>query len=152
KIFLPPLFMMIGVFFNQRKVKLSGEFILFKREVYDSISGHEAIRSTVSDDLDFAALLERANFKTDFPYAEDFASTRMYSLFSTIYEGISKMFQRLLSENIFVAAWRCKKYFLLAALALISVFLFLENYHPNFFPKDLLLLLPAMIILTFIGI
>src|SRR5262249_48027456 len=58
KILLAPIFLNIAVAFEERKVKLSGEFILFRKEVYQSIGGHTAVKSTVSDDLDFGILLE----------------------------------------------------------------------------------------------
>jgi glycosyltransferase involved in cell wall biosynthesis len=133
KILLAPLFPIIANTFEERKVKLSGELILFHRRVYDGIGGHTAVKSTVSDDLDFAALLEKTNFKTAFLYAEPLASTRMYDGFASMFEGISKMFQRLLSENEWRAAWISIKYFLFAATSVASLFLFFANFHPGLF-------------------
>jgi len=144
KILLAPLFPIIANTFEERKVKLSGELILFHRRVYDGIGGHTAVKSTVSDDLDFAALLEKTNFKTAFLYAEPLASTRMYDGFASMFEGISKMFQRLLSENEWRAAWISIKYFLFAATSVASLFLFFANFHPGLFAPAFLLALPLL--------
>jgi len=151
RLLLAPVFLIIAAEYQYRKVQLSGEFILFRRNVYEALGGHTVVRSTVSDDLDFAALLGKTAFKTDFVYAEDLATTRMYINFSGIYEGISKMYQRLLSENEWVAVWRSTKYFLITLFALISASLFFTGFHLHFFSAINLLILPALMLAVFIA-
>jgi chlorobactene glucosyltransferase len=149
KVFLTPLFITIAVAFRDKKVKLSGEYILFRRGAYESIGGHAAIKSTVSDDLDFAAILEKTSFRCDILFAEKWASTRMYLDFSSIYEGISKLYQRMLSENEWLATWRSFKYFLIAIFSVAAPFQYHFGMHPLMFPQWILLLLPTLVLLVF---
>lgn len=150
KVFLTPLFITIALAFRDKKVKLSGEFILFRRSTYESIGGHAAIKSTVSDDLDFAAILEKTSYKCDILFAEKWASTRMYLDFSSIYEGIAKLYQRMLSENEWLAAWRCLKYFLFGLVSVIALYQFYEGgAHLLLLPEWTLLLLPTLVLLVF---
>lgn len=149
KILLTPIFIPIAIAFREKKVKLSGELILFRRSTYEAIGGHAAIKSTVSDDLDFAALLEKTSFRTDILFAEHLAGTHMYSDFQAFFEGISKFYQRILSENEWLAAWRSTKYFLFALLSIAAICQYYYGHGPQILPQWTLLLLPTLLLLVF---
>lgn len=68
----------------------NGQFLLFSREAYDRIGGHEAIRAEVSDDLAFARAAKRVRVDSRTVFGEDFMETRMYRSMRAIWHGFSK--------------------------------------------------------------
>jgi chlorobactene glucosyltransferase len=76
-----------------RRVPLAagaGAFALVKREAYESIGGHDAIKSSVVDDIRLAIELKRAGFVTRARLGLDRARLRMYHGLSEIVEGFTK--------------------------------------------------------------
>jgi chlorobactene glucosyltransferase len=68
----------------------AGAFALVRREAYQSIGGHDAIRSSVVDDIRLAIELKRAGFVTRARLGLDRARLRMYHGFSEIVDGFTK--------------------------------------------------------------
>jgi chlorobactene glucosyltransferase len=68
----------------------NGQFLLFRRDAYESIGGHEAVRSEVVEDLAFAQLLVRRGMKLAVRMGEDALATRMYRSLGHLVEGWSK--------------------------------------------------------------
>jgi Glycosyl transferase family 2 len=76
-----------------RRTKLApgaGAFGLVRREAYEAIGGHEAIKSSVVDDLRLAMELKRAGFVCRARMGGHLLRLRMYHGFREIVEGFTK--------------------------------------------------------------
>jgi chlorobactene glucosyltransferase len=67
----------------------NGQYLLFRREVYEALGGHEAVAGEVVEDLRLAQLLVRGGWKLVVRGAEGL-QTRMYSSLRGLVEGWSK--------------------------------------------------------------
>jgi len=70
----------------------NGQFLLVRKDVYDAIGGHEAIRGTLSEDVALARKLKSAGYRPRLSWADDWATVRMYPSFSSIYRGWGRNF------------------------------------------------------------
>jgi len=68
----------------------NGQYILIRRQTYDAIGGHEALRGEVVEDMRMAQRLVRLGYRLSLRGAEDAFATRMYSGLGEIVEGWSK--------------------------------------------------------------
>lgn len=68
----------------------NGQFLLFSRNAYNRIGGHEAIRTEVSDDIAFARAAQKLGISSYTLFGEEYIETRMYRSFSEIWNGFSK--------------------------------------------------------------
>jgi chlorobactene glucosyltransferase len=100
----------------------NGQYLIVKREAYESVGGHEAIRGTLSEDVAIARKMKLAGFKTRLGWGDTWATVRMYEGFGAIFRGWSRNFYvgslgkpwRILGLiafllvcclSVFVAAW-----------------------------------------------
>lgn len=67
-----------------------GPFMLFKREVYKEIGGHELFKSDIVEDVRLAKNVKKAGYKVVVNKGIDIFSCRMYQSFTEIWEGFSK--------------------------------------------------------------
>jgi chlorobactene glucosyltransferase len=67
----------------------NGQYLLFRREVYESVGGHEAVRGEVVEDLRMAQLLVRGGWRLVVREGRELR-TRMYRSLSGLVEGWSK--------------------------------------------------------------
>jgi chlorobactene glucosyltransferase len=63
---------------------------LIRRRAYESIGGHEALKSSVVDDLALAYRAKRSGFRARVVRAEDRVAVRMYRGFSEVWDGFTK--------------------------------------------------------------
>jgi chlorobactene glucosyltransferase len=75
---------------NPQDVIANGQFILLRREAYDAIGGHEALRREVVEDQRLAQLLVQGGRRMFAAHAHDIMDTRMYRSLDGIVEGWSK--------------------------------------------------------------
>ncbi len=68
----------------------NGQFMLFKREIYDIIGGHESVRSQVLEDVGLAREVRKAGFRALLADGGAHVRTRMYYGASEVWEGYSK--------------------------------------------------------------
>lgn len=68
----------------------NGQFLLFRREVYDAFGGHEAVKDEVVEDLALAQVVKRAGYALRIRRAEADLATRMYRSLPHLVEGWSK--------------------------------------------------------------
>jgi chlorobactene glucosyltransferase len=68
----------------------NGQYMLFRRDAYDAIGGHEAVRDEVVEDLVLAQRVKRAGLALRIRSANDDLSTRMYRSLGQLVEGWSK--------------------------------------------------------------
>ena len=73
-----------------RDAVANGQYMLFRREAYEAIGGHEAVRGEVVEDLALAQRLVAAGRTVFLARAEELMETRMYRNLAEIVEGWSK--------------------------------------------------------------
>ncbi len=76
----------------------NGAFMLMKREVYDSIGGHERVRKDVNEDIQFARLAKGMGFSLRVVPQDDLYVTRMYASLRQIWNGWSRIFRGCLGS------------------------------------------------------
>lgn len=68
----------------------NGQFLLFRREAYDALGGHEVLKGEVVEDLAFAQRTVRRGLRLSLRTAEPHLVTRMYRSLSELIEGWTK--------------------------------------------------------------
>ena len=68
----------------------NGQYMLFRREAYEAVGGHAAVRSQIAEDLVLAQRVKRAGLRLAIRSARDGLATRMYRSLGEIVEGWSK--------------------------------------------------------------
>jgi len=99
RMIMPQILFMLGLRFratrmnrtgNPRDVVANGQFILIRRDTYEAIGGHEAIRGEVVEDLRLAQRTVEAGRRLFAAHAEEMMQTRMYRSLGGLVEGWSK--------------------------------------------------------------
>jgi chlorobactene glucosyltransferase len=75
---------------NPRDVIANGQFMLFRREAYEAVGGHQAVRQDVTEDLALAQRIVAAGGRLFLAHAEELMDTRMYRSLAGIIEGWCK--------------------------------------------------------------
>lgn len=75
---------------NPRSVIANGQYLLFRREAYEALGGHEAIRDDVVEDMAFAQRIVTSGHSLRLLHADDLMETRMYRTLGGIVEGWTK--------------------------------------------------------------
>jgi chlorobactene glucosyltransferase len=73
-----------------RDVIANGQFLLIRREAYEAIGGHEALRAEVVEDQAMAQRLVESGRRLVVAHADDLMETRMYRSLREIIDGWSK--------------------------------------------------------------
>lgn len=68
----------------------NGQFMLFKKSVYDESGGHFSVRNNIVDDIWLGRKVKTAGHKLIFSDGTDIASCRMYKNLNEIIKGFSK--------------------------------------------------------------
>jgi chlorobactene glucosyltransferase len=95
---LPLVMLALSVGFSPRKVNdpkrkdaiANGQFIFIKRDVYEAVGGHEAIKGSIVEDKDMAVLVKGKGYRLVVADGRQVASTRMYTSLSEMWEGWTK--------------------------------------------------------------
>lgn len=86
--FLP--FVLVSRSSNPRFAMANGQYMLFRRNVYERIGGHAAIRSALVEDVWLSREVKRAGHKLLVLDGSEIVSCRMYRSFREIWQGFSK--------------------------------------------------------------
>jgi chlorobactene glucosyltransferase len=70
----------------------NGQFILMRRSVYDSIGGHEAVRTDICEDVELARLLKSKKHSVRFFMGGHLASTRMHATMKQMFHGWGRIY------------------------------------------------------------
>jgi hypothetical protein len=70
----------------------NGQYLCVRRDAYEAIGGHEAIRGTLSEDVALARRLKIAGFRPRLGWGDSWATVRMYEGFGSIFRGWSRNF------------------------------------------------------------
>ncbi len=75
---------------NPRDLIANGQFILMRREDYEAVGTHEAVRHAVAEDLELAQRAHASGRRIWFAFARSLMETRMYHDLAHLIEGWSK--------------------------------------------------------------
>ncbi|MEO0053031.1 MAG: glycosyltransferase [candidate division WOR-3 bacterium] len=94
---------------SQAFAAANGKFLLFTRQAYDMIGGHEAIRDEVVDDMALARQIKRHSLNWRLLDLSPLVSTRMYQGWRDAWHGFTKnffpLFDYRLLPALFVWCW-----------------------------------------------
>lgn len=87
----------------------NGQFMIFNKESYEKINGHEAVKGKIVEDIELAKLAKKKGLKSAIYNLSDIVSCRMYANFKEAFFGLSKsyfpLFDMRLVPSIFVWVW-----------------------------------------------
>src|SRR5262249_1448815 len=70
----------------------NGQFFLIRRQAYDAVGGHEAVRDQIVEDVELMRLLKARRFKTRFMLGAQLATTRMHATYEQMLHGWGRIF------------------------------------------------------------
>ena len=71
-------------------VSVTGQFMLMRREIYEAVGGHAAVRNSICEDYDLAMLFKRGGKRVLLEDGSDLLSTRMYTGWRDLWPGLTK--------------------------------------------------------------
>jgi hypothetical protein len=89
-----------------RVAAANGQFLLVRRDVYDAIGGHAAVKGSVLEDVELASLVKRGKLGLRFRYAPEMVAARMYRNFGALCEGWTKNLALLFGNALMLAGIR----------------------------------------------
>jgi chlorobactene glucosyltransferase len=129
KLLQPPIFWLIMMFVGGKWVNDdhkprwalgNGQYMLFRREAYDKIGGHHAVRDRITEDYSLARLIKAQGLKLRMVTASDSLGVRMYSTLPEIWRGWRKNFYTVSGNHpLFRAAYRLMLLFTFLVLPFI---------------------------------
>lgn len=98
RLWLPGVFLGFASFIDFGRVNdpqdpfalANGQFLLFRREAYERIGGHAAIKQELNDDLAFARLAKQQGLYFHCLFGEQLVETRMYRSLEQVWKGFSR--------------------------------------------------------------
>lgn len=99
RVVMPQIWFLLGVRYHPRAVNrarrardviANGQFIMVRREAYERVGTHAAVKGEVAEDLALAQAFFAAGMKSWFAFAESLMETRMYESLPHLVEGWSK--------------------------------------------------------------
>src|SRR4051812_25290441 len=97
-------------------VAANGQYILVRREVYETLGGHGVLPLNVLEDIELAKLFKASGHRIWFGYGAGMVRTRMYRTFSAMWEGWSKGLAILFRRPVLLAARRALEFVAIALL------------------------------------
>lgn len=86
--FLP--FPLVAASRNPKFAMANGQFMLFKRQVYEKVGGHMAVRDALVEDVWLSRLVKKSGHSLRIMDGREILSCRMYTSLAEIWEGFSK--------------------------------------------------------------
>ncbi len=99
RVVMPQVWLLLGLRYHPsavnrarraRDVIANGQFIMARREAYERVGTHAAVRGEVAEDLALAQAFFRSGLRSWFAFAESLMETRMYESLPHLVEGWSK--------------------------------------------------------------
>ncbi|MFP5230578.1 MAG: glycosyltransferase [Acidobacteriota bacterium] len=114
-----------------RVAAANGQFLLVRRDVYETIGGHEAVKGAVLEDVELASLVKRRRLGLRFRYAPEAVAARMYRSFGAMVEGWTKNLALLFANAPTLAGMRLLQLGVLVGIpALVFFFWWLRTVNP----------------------
>ena len=136
---MPLIFSDLAVTYTPAKVNdparkvaaANGQFLLVRREVYDTIGGHAAVRGEVLEDVALASLVKRRKLGLRFRYAPEAVSAWMYRSFGALVEGWTKNLALLFGNAPALAGMRLLQLGVLVGVPVLIGFFVWEMKRPD---------------------
>lgn len=77
---------------NKAFVAANGQFMLWKKDDYIKVGGHEIVKNKVVEDMELARLIKKSNLKVKTLLGGDLVYCKMYNSFTEAYAGFQKNF------------------------------------------------------------
>jgi glycosyltransferase involved in cell wall biosynthesis len=98
KVVMPVIFAELAAQYPPEKVRdqssgvvaANGQYILVRRDAYESVGGHAAVADKILEDVALARAFRAAGYKVYFRYGADAVRTRMYRNWNELREGWTK--------------------------------------------------------------
>lgn len=81
---------------GSREATATGQFMLIRRDAYEAVGGHAAVRGEICEDLKLAKLIKQSGRRVLLQDGGSFLATRMYAGWATLWTGISKNLSEML--------------------------------------------------------
>jgi cellulose synthase/poly-beta-1,6-N-acetylglucosamine synthase-like glycosyltransferase len=96
------------------RAEANGQFFLIRREAYESVKGHEAVKDQITEDVELARLLKANEFRVRLMMAPHLAATRMHSNLRQMFNGWARIYSGTARRK----PWRilCAMWFILTAV------------------------------------
>jgi chlorobactene glucosyltransferase len=113
KLLQPPIFWLIMLFVGGKWVNDdnkprwalgNGQYMLFRREAYDKVGGHNAVGDRIAEDYSLGRLIKAQGLRLRMVTASDSLGVRMYSNLPEIWSGWRKNFYSVSGNHPFVRA------------------------------------------------
>jgi cellulose synthase/poly-beta-1,6-N-acetylglucosamine synthase-like glycosyltransferase len=101
---------------SKRTAAANGQFLLVRRDAYEKIGGHRAVKRAILEDVELAVLAKRRKVGLRFRYAPEAVSTRMYRSLGAMVEGWTKNLALLFGNAPALAGMRLLQLAVLASL------------------------------------
>jgi cellulose synthase/poly-beta-1,6-N-acetylglucosamine synthase-like glycosyltransferase len=109
----------------------NGQFLLVRRDAYEKLGGHEAVKGAILEDVELAVLAKRRKLGLRFRYAPEAVSTRMYRNFGAMWEGWTKNLALLFGNAPALAGMRLLQLGVLAGIPALIGFLWWGMDHSH---------------------
>lgn len=143
----------LGLAYKLRLPALSGavgQMMLFRREAYLAVGGHDSVRLSIVDDLMLARKIKAAGFRWRMAYIADLISCRMYHEDREAFDGFVKnqfaAFDFRLLPFVFAFLWLAVLFW----LPLIVILLMIIGEAPHAQANDLILCIALSLLLWII--
>lgn len=85
---------------NSPAAAANGQYLLIRREMYERVGGHAAVRSAILEDVELARRVKGAGGRLRFLPGADWARTRMYRTFGEMWRGWTKNLYLLYGRDL----------------------------------------------------
>lgn len=141
KVLQPPIFLLLMILVGgklvnddrRRNAIGNGQYMLFRRDSYEKLGGHEAVRDKIIEDYSLARLLKNAGMKLRFVTAQDVLGVRMYSSLGEIWRGWRKNFYTVSEKHMFwkaITRITLMLIFLVLPFAILAYGIIIAPQHP----------------------
>ena len=117
----------------------NGPLLCFRRSAYESVGGHNAVKTSILEDNSLARHIKAAGYRMAFVDGLDLVSCYMYDSFAELWDGLSRTF------------FSFYNYSLVAAAAIIILDLALFVVPPLFVLTSLFVTLAPLVVLFALG-
>ncbi len=112
KVLQPPIFLLIMILVGgklvnddkRRNALGNGQYMLFRRDAYEKVGGHEAVRDKIVEDYNLARIVKQSGFRLRFVTAQDALGVRMYASLAEIWRGWRKNFYTVSEKRMLLKA------------------------------------------------
>lgn len=78
----------------------NGQYILIRKKTYDAVGGHAALKNIMLEDVALSKRVKGADHALHVGYGADLFKTRMYSSFSSIFHGWSRIYYSAFGDSL----------------------------------------------------